>query len=142
MNFTIKVLTRDFVQQNIDEFIRIAKENIADEYWGKSHFLAELNNKWIYSQAVISKERKVIGFLIASEKDEAIHIHKFIVDASVQRAGVGTSMLRFLIGKRTAKPIMLKVHIENKKAIAFYERKGFKIKAIQGDLNVMKYDLA
>jgi ribosomal protein S18 acetylase RimI-like enzyme len=139
MNFIFKDLTRDFVKTNIRDFVKIASDNIVDEYWGEKNFLAELDKKWDYSFVMIDDDRKIAGFLIASEKQHSIHIHKFIVDSPFQRMGLGALMMKAIFKKAGQKPVTLKVQEKNEKALAFYKNHGFVIDGNQNALYTMIY---
>jgi ribosomal protein S18 acetylase RimI-like enzyme len=120
----IKVLQKKELELRINEFIEISHKNIDDEYWDANNFLADLTNKWKLSFYVVDEKKSVKAFVIASEKAETIHIHKFIVDETVQRQGLGKEMLNHLRAIIN-KPISLKVNDKNTKAIHFYMQNGF-----------------
>jgi ribosomal protein S18 acetylase RimI-like enzyme len=139
MDFNLITLTRKFLQDNVEEFISLNKSNLRNEYWNADHFLAELNRKWDLSFYVTNEEDKVVGFLIASEKEQSIHIHKFVVDQSVQKIGLGRRMLERIISQ-TTKPVTLKVEIENVNASQFYLKNKFVITECQNNLHSMIYN--
>lgn len=136
MDFLIHALEKDLLKKYIQNFVQLSKNNIVDEYWIEDNFLVDLNKKWELSCYVTDSLEKITGFLIASEKEESVHIHKFVVDAPVQGKGLGARMLTYL-QNRIHKPITLKVHKENEMAIGFYARNGFTIQDERGDLYTM-----
>lgn len=63
-------------------------------------------------------------------------LHKFYVDVSNHRAGIGTRFFDYmLIQMDNQKPIRLQVNRQNYKAINFYFKKGFVIESI-GDFDI------
>jgi ribosomal protein S18 acetylase RimI-like enzyme len=137
MDIVFRELTKELMLSKVTELMKISVESIADEYWDRQHFLSDLNRKWELSFLVTDKLGNVRGFLIASEKVESVHIHKFVVTEHNRSKGLGTRMLDYLKG-RIAKPITLKVNSENKTAIAFYLKKGFVVTSENNNLYNMK----
>ena len=138
MAFSIETLTRELMLQRVHDFVRLAKSNIEGEYWESDNFLAELKNKWVVSLLVKDEAKKIVAFLIASEKESSTHIHKFVVDLSVRQLGVGT-MLFDELKRKSAKAITLKVQKDNEDAIQFYLKKGFVVVGSQNDMHLMTY---
>jgi ribosomal protein S18 acetylase RimI-like enzyme len=138
MVFSFNVLTKEYMQHHVDDFISMNNTNLKNEYWQADHFLAELNKKWALSFYATTTENKMAGFLIASDKIATIHIHKYVVDEPFQQQGLGSNMLKHLMDL-TEKNISLKVEIANENAIQFYLKKGFLITDSQGNLHNMIY---
>jgi ribosomal protein S18 acetylase RimI-like enzyme len=136
MTFHIKQLSKDWLKSNVQNFVKISSDNIPDEYWNETHFLTDLPKKWEYSCLCTDINGNLVGFLIASEKEHSIHIHKFVVNAAAQGNGIGTMMFNRLLEK-VSKPITLKVHTKNKAAISFYEKKGFIASDLKDDMYAM-----
>jgi|JI10StandDraft_1071094.scaffolds.fasta_scaffold88407_2 ribosomal protein S18 acetylase RimI-like enzyme len=124
MNFTIHALSRDYLEQHIERLILLLHRNLNDEYWSSQHFLTDLPGKWELSLFAQDKSKNITGFLIASKKQSTTHIHKFVVDISVQSSGLGTSLLNHLL-TITDDDLSLKVHLNNIRAIEFYKKNGF-----------------
>jgi ribosomal protein S18 acetylase RimI-like enzyme len=124
--YLFKPLTESFLAEHIQDFTRMARRNIVNEYWEATHFLAPLNKKWEYSFYVQDHGGTLVGFLVASQKEQSIHIHKFVVDSKFQRGGIGSRMVDHLL-QQSSRTITLKVDQENAKAISFYKQKGFVI---------------
>jgi len=133
MNFTVQTLTRQYLEQHIEEFISLLHKNLKNEYWTSEHFLSDLPEKWRISQYVINETKNIIGFLIASDKVNNYHIHKFVVDHSYRNSGIGTLLLRNLLST-IDKDIMLKVSCKNTEAIQFYQQKGFIVSGQDGNM--------
>ena len=137
--YKIKVLSREFLKQHIKEFISIAAD-IPLEAWKEENYLYELEGKWKYSVIVVNEKQSVIGFIIASDKIETIHIHKFAVHPQYRSKGIGLLLLNYfeknIKTNSKRKLISLYVDSENKGAIRFYEKSGFQF---AGEVNSMNY---
>ena len=136
-----KLLDTEFLRIHVKEFIEMCQRNMNDEYWDESNFLTELKGKWQYSFYVTDSSLTIQAFIIASEKDQSVHIHKFVVDKPFQSEGLGSKMLDHIL-QQSSKPITLKVRNDNERAIAFYKQKGFVADGIQNDMYKMIRPLA
>lgn len=136
MEFFIHSLSRDFLRANVQEFISIARRNIADEYWNEDNFLSDLAGKWELSFYVTNTDSNVVGFLIASQKEQSVHIHKLVVESGAQRKGLASSLLKKL-WQNVTMPVTLKVRKDNSQAIRFYTRNEFQSQEEQGDSYLM-----
>ena len=70
---------------------------------------------------VFTVESNIEGYIII---DTDGHIASIAVNKKYRRMGIGTK----LINKSTRKPLTLNVHVENKDAIKFYKKNGFREK--------------
>jgi ribosomal protein S18 acetylase RimI-like enzyme len=134
-SFHFETLSKEMLVAHLPALVEMASRNIKDEYWRDEHFLHELPDKWRFSFIVFLNTR-LCGFLIASQKEGAVHIHKFVVDNWLQGRGVGTAMLNHL-RKQISAPITLKVHQSNTKALRFYRKHGFELQSSHNDLNTL-----
>lgn len=130
----IKFLSKRYLQKNIDLFTDILRE-LPNEQWEEEHFLLELFNKFKLSLiAVIDK--KLVGYIIASQKNNCAYIHMFIVKKEYQGKKIGIKLQEFF-EKRCAvyflPKIILTVHDSNRKAFSFYKRNGYKIGGYKKD---------
>ena len=67
---------------------------------------------------------------------EFYYLHKFYLDVSKHRSGVGTKFFNYLLSKiDSSKPIKLQVNRKNFKAINFYFKIGFVIESV-GDFDI------
>lgn len=129
---SFKSLDKDFLKNHVKYFIDMCQRNMEGEYWNEHNFLSELPQKWQYSFIVADNRGIVRAFIIASEKEQSVHIHKFVVDAPFQKGGLGSRMLDHII-QQSPKSLTLKVRTGNERAISFYEKNGFTIiKSEQG----------
>ena len=94
--FSIFKLTKDYLVKNINDFINILKE-IPNEYWSENNFILDLPGKWDYSICITNKSNKLIGYIIASEKNDCVHIHKFMVNENYRNKKIGKTLLDSLI---------------------------------------------
>ena len=87
-----------------------------------------------YTQGFIvaEKDHKIIGFLIGVQmKQEKGKILMLSVTENFRRQGIGSKLLTEYLQKiqnKKIKTVELEVRTDNKKAIKFYEKCGFKIK--------------
>src|SRR5882672_8952935 len=107
-----KELDIEFLRRHVKEFIAMTQRNMRDEYWDEVNFLSELPGKWQYSFYATDATRSILAFIIASEKEQSIHIHKFVVDKPFQKGGLGSKMLDHVL-LQSQKPITLKVRTDN-----------------------------
>lgn len=69
-------------------------------------------------------------------KGEAYFLHKFYVDVSRHRGGIGSRFFNYLLSQiDSSKPIRLQVNRQNYKAVNFYFRVGFVIESV-GDFDI------
>ncbi|MBA3354433.1 MAG: GNAT family N-acetyltransferase [Pyrinomonadaceae bacterium] len=105
------------------------------EPWGQAQWLMDLPSKWELSW-VLLREARPIGFLIASRKESALHIHRFAVAVNERSKGLGGALMASAVRRaleRGCVNITLKVHYANAGAIAFYTRLGFAAAGRQQD---------
>jgi ribosomal protein S18 acetylase RimI-like enzyme len=128
MEMEIKNLTKEFLQEHIDEFLKVVS-NESEFYWTEENLLCELPGKWEYSYYV-AKEQRVIGYAICSKKIEGyVHLHHFMISESFQSKGLGKILLVNLqknIMIKKQKGLTLRVQPENIRAIQFYLKLGFR----------------
>ena len=122
----IKDLNKEFLIENIKDFIAIDKV-IGEGSWNESNFLADLDSKWQLSTCGIYNDQ-IAGYIIASNKDGFIHIHRNVIGNEWQGKGLGSQNLRdFLVRKAKNSAVRLKVHVNNSRAIKFYLKNHLKI---------------
>lgn len=127
-NLTIKALSKRYLQKNIALFIDIARE-FPNEQWKEEHFLLELPNKFKLSLVAIING-KLVGYIIASQKNNHAYIHLFIVKKEYQGEKIGTRLQENFeehCGVYFLSEIKLTVHDSNHKAFLFYKYNGYKI---------------
>lgn len=89
----------------------------------------------IYYVAELGKN--LIGYLIAEDERDNIHIVSIGISDIYRGKGVGTYLIKRLRRNNGQnKTVSLNVHIENEKAINFYKKNGFEIKETRKDYYV------
>src|SRR4051812_14355075 len=124
---TYRIIDKDFLQANLDEFLSIDRD-FPGGSWSAANFLAELPRKWELSIALVI-ENTMAGFIIASKKEDAVHIHRFTLRTDSRSRGFGEQLLREFAHhcKRLNEfSISLKVASDNLQAISFYKKHLFK----------------
>ena len=90
---------------------------------GEQYYLAYANNE-------------PVAYAGIESKDSFYYLHKFYVDVSNHRHGIGRQFLDYLLHHtESAKPIKLQVNRTNYKAINFYFKNGFVIEST-GDFDI------
>jgi len=119
---------RKFEYSDLEDVLRIAYSSLEERY--SMDFFIYL---WqIYPDAflVAEKNGKVVGFIIAIRKDiDEMRILMLAVDEKYRRQGIGSMLMRQIMIKfPEIRRIYLEVKVNNKEAIKFYKKHGFKIK--------------
>ena len=128
---------------------------LADKIW-REHYPAMITVKQIdymlrtrYSAPVIATQMKAgeqfylayldneaVGYASIELKESYYYLHKFYLDVSKHRRGVGKEFFAYLLRQMDAsKPIKLQVNRQNIKAINFYFKMGFTIE-YSADFNI------
>lgn len=144
IKMNIKSLKKDFLKENLDSFIQIISDT-ENEYWDESNFLADLPLKW-ESSLYAEFDNKIAGFIIASKKSEAFHIHKFFVHPDFRSKKIGLQLLEKFQNEisenHLCSTITLKVYKNNLKAINFYLKNNFTVQNETGELLLLKKELS
>ena len=83
---------------------------------------------------VCKEDNKMLGFLIFSPIKPEAHLLSIAVIKTQQSKGMGSLLLKSMISQCKAmgiNQVFLEVRISNKKAVAFYQKYGFKKDAIR-----------
>lgn len=144
IKMNIGILKKDFLKENLDSFIQIISDT-ENEYWDESNFLADLPLKW-ESSLYAEIDNKIAGFIIASKKSDAFHIHKFFVHPDYRSKKIGLALLEKFQDEisviHSCRAITLKVYKNNVKAIQFYLRNNFTIREETDELLLLKKELS
>lgn len=119
-------LTEYRVAQYLEKLMALDAHTIG-ESWGPDQWFRELPQKWEFSRFLL-RGREPIGFVVASLKDEAIHIHRLVVSGAYRGRGCGAKLLREvaeMAQQRSLRTLTLKVSSKNCNAITFYRSLGF-----------------
>lgn len=82
-------------------------------------------HQWIDEYVCIVVNEKVAGYYRLHKEDGKVELDDFYILSSFQNQGIGSIVMNKLI-KEVEFPIYLYVFNQNKGAVAFYERFGFK----------------
>lgn len=129
MEIAITPLAKSELLRQIKD-IMVLDQVIVGERWSEINFLFDLPEKWELSLQILAEER-IAGFLIASLKNQCIHIHRLAVSNQFQNLGLGKQMVNLIQKEARRKNInfiTLKVLYSNTGAIRFYKRLGFELK--------------
>jgi len=123
----IHMAIRKFRYEDLEEVAEIASHSLQEKY--TLDFFLYL---WQISPdgfLVAEKNGKVVGFIIALQPcSEELRILMLAVDKNFRRQGIGSSLLKELLLRFPARRIYLEVRTDNREAIKFYEKHGFRIK--------------
>jgi len=126
MDIIIETLSKEFLEKNIKDFIEILKDEPC-EYWQEEHFKKELTGKFDISFIALNKNI-LVGYIIASIKQEGAYIHKFMTSTQYRRKGIGSQLQHTFeskVKKMKLQKIFLTLFSENKNTLQFYEKNGF-----------------
>jgi len=106
----------------------------SEELWNKTNFQRELPNKFEFSHIVFDGSQDVQGFWIASRKESNTH-HTHRVAIRKRASSISRIKLGSLMGERSRQvarqagcdQAQLTVNRENKVAISFYNKMGYRI---------------
>jgi ribosomal protein S18 acetylase RimI-like enzyme len=126
MDIIIETLSKEFLKKNIKDFIEILKDEPC-EYWKEEHFIKELTGKFDISFIALNKNI-LVGYIIASIKQEGAYIHKFMISGQYRGRGIGSDLQYSFESKvklLNLKKIFLTLFAENNNTLKFYEKNGF-----------------
>jgi len=126
VDIIIKTLSKEFLRKNLQEFIAILKDEPA-EYWHEEHFSKELFGKFDISMIALCNNA-LVGYIIASIKQEGAYIHKFMTSSQYRSRGIGSRLqhaFEIKVKKLKLQKILLTILAENKNASEFYEKNGY-----------------
>jgi len=116
---------------DLDEIVKIEKENY-DTPWSYESFLNELysDKSTIY---VYEFERQVAGYVVLYTLIDEIDIANISVKKEYQGRKIGSNLMEFVLSKHIGYKFYLEVREDNEKAIALYEKFGFKSYSMRKD---------
>ena len=139
MDLLVRSLTLELATQLAPELVAMGAD-MEWETWTPENLLSDLPGKFELSQVAFDGETPA-GYLIASLRDNLVHIHHIVISPAHRGQGIGSRLLRTAArlardryGLDTAR---LKVHRTNPRAISLYERLGFQLVSQTGELNTM-----
>ena len=120
------MIIRDFELRDLEEVMRMEKENFPDP-WPKESFLYDMNNE-VASFKVLEKEEKVVGYYILYYMFENADIGNICIDRAYQGKGLGEYLFKDLLInciKNEIEFVHLEVRVDNVKAYNLYKKMGF-----------------
>ncbi len=116
--------------------------------WSRQGLMVHLDrceHTWFWCLSQKGKSKSVFGYICFRILFEECYLLNIAVAGQWQRRGLGSFLLNALLAftkRRGIKRIVLDVHKENNRAIAFYKRHGFSFacdpKAVKGNFCVME----
>ena len=141
---TILPLTAELTAQHLKALLAIDGETIG-ERWQSSHLMSPMPGKWELSRLALRPDGPPAGFLIASQKQESVHVHRLAVAGDLRGRGIG-EILTLATAQSAVRmsltTMTLKVARKNTGAIRFYQRLGFREDGRTHDNLVMAIALA
>ncbi len=123
----VERLDRDRAAALADDLLAMTADSGWDD-WTRENLLADRDGKWELSLLATDRAAPV-GWAIASRTDRGVHLHHVVVASGHRSRGVGAVLVRRLLDAAEPGVLTLKVHPENPRAAAFYERLGM----VEGD---------
>lgn len=79
-------LARPLARHHVSRLVELIR-SIRGQPWGEAELLQELPYKFHYSRIWLA-ENEVVGVIIASKKQDSVHVHQVAVDPAYQRQGL------------------------------------------------------
>lgn len=122
-------LSKNFAVKNAEEILSLEHNwtEIGDKPWNIDNLLYELPMKWGLSQIALH-DKKIVGYLVGSVKDNAAFLNKIVVDKNVRGLGIGKKLIASFLKKcleKNLQRVTFKVRTDNP-AVIFYDCLGFK----------------
>ncbi|HSE21519.1 MAG TPA: GNAT family N-acetyltransferase [Pyrinomonadaceae bacterium] len=127
-------LTRPRVRRYLNGLMRVDATTMGDP-WGPAQWMLDLPEKWRLSWCLL-RANEPIGFVIATKKESSLHIHRLAIAEHERDSGLGKQLLGLAARRgqvRGCHSITLKVDKDNKGAIRFYHRLGFRSSESSGN---------
>jgi len=128
--FEIEPLTREYASAHVEALIALNRDNAWD-YWTADHLLSDRPDKWRLSWVALC-DGAPIGYAISSRRDYGVHMHHLVVAAEWRSHGIGRKLLWSAANQarqRGISTLTLKAYRDNTRAVALYERLGFRVTA-------------
>ena len=117
----VEPLDRRRAEELADDLLAMSSDSTWDD-WTRENLLSDREGKWELSLA--SDGTVPVGWAIASRTELGVHLHHVVVASGHRSRGVGAALVRRLLDTAAPGVLTLKVHPENPRAAAFYERLG------------------
>jgi ribosomal-protein-alanine N-acetyltransferase len=126
------ITIRNFQPDDMFSVIKLASETLPEQYNPTlfNHFYETFPEGLI----IVEKMHKIIGFIVGVKSDINIaRILMLSISEKNRKQGLGSALLNQFLKDMTLqniKQIYLEVRVDNKKAIKFYQKNGFKVMEI------------
>ncbi len=123
-----RVEIRPFERRHLDRVLAIEGECFGEDAYPADLFL-ELHRECEGLFFVARRSRRIAGYCVASRSGTDAEIVSIGVAPEHRRAGIGSALLRHIIGRlklRRVRTIVLTVRVDNATAIRLYRRLGFR----------------
>lgn len=130
-------LTKDIILKYQTDILEMDSQ-IFDDRWAIENFTSDYPQKWNYSIGIIEKNH-MVGILVATQKNDNLHIHRLLISKEYQNLGYGSTLLTCLklLYRGTIDTNVRKI---NTRAINFYIRKnGFRFKSEEDSDYVLEF---
>ncbi len=122
-------LSKNFAVKNAEEILSLEHNwtEIGDKPWSIDNLLSELPMKWELSQVALH-DKKIVGYIIGSVKDNAAFLNKIIVDKNIRGLGTGKKLIASFLKKcleKNLQRVRFRVRTDNP-SVVFYDNLGFK----------------
>lgn len=116
-------MIRDYRDADLTSIYEIGKR-IKEDFQNVNN-LEDLNKNYA-NLYVYEEDKRILGFLHYEKHFEITDILNIAVLKEEERKGIGSKLLNHLIENTVSDKIMLEVRENNRKAIKFYQKNGFK----------------
>jgi ribosomal protein S18 acetylase RimI-like enzyme len=123
---------REFLPNDIFSVIKIASETLPEHYNPSlfNYFYESFPKGFI----VVEKFNKIIGFIVGTKTNQnTVRLLMLSISEKYRRQKLGSNLIKYFIREMiqlNIKHIELEVRVDNKQAINFYRKNGFKITEI------------
>ncbi len=122
-----KLLHKTWIESYSDVLSKEKLIKVNDHYFSEEVITDYCNDRDVFVKVARNSHEQVIGVIIAKRKKGILLISQIYIEKKYQGQGIGRSMFDDLLTYcGEIKKIWLEVGAFNKKAIAFYEKSGFK----------------
>jgi ribosomal-protein-alanine N-acetyltransferase len=130
---SLRVRVRSMTHEDLDSVCGIEEENFPAP-WPRESFESDIDKGQRSLCLVAESDGDIIGYLISWPVADELHIGNLAVAAGCWDRGVGTALLQMALEEAIAGGAAiatLEVRASNERAIALYERHGFRPVAIR-----------
>lgn len=128
---------RQMTEADLPAVLRIERSTFPFDAWSEGMLRGELADQPRTRHYIVAvAEGRIVGYAGLAAAGDQADVQTIAVSASMQRAGVGSAMLKELLieaERRGATAVFLEVRADNPPAQAMYERFGFERVGVRRD---------